>query len=71
MGEENRVNEEKPGPVGTIVFVNFVGNHGWERFLQILFPGIKEIQFKKKYWGPKRDFLRVIGWYLWRWGVFE
>jgi len=40
-------------------------NRGWERFLQVMFQGIEQIQTRKKHWGPIRDFYRIIGWCLW------
>lgn len=39
-------------------------NSGWQRFLEVMFPGIEQIQPKKKLWAPIRDFLRIIAWGL-------
>ena len=71
MAGNQEVDEKESAAGQTKVLVINNQIHEWERFLQVFFPGIEQIQFKKKYWGPKRDFLRVIGWYLWNWGVFE
>lgn len=39
-------------------------NNGWQRFLEIMFPGIEQIDLTNPRWRPVNDFLRIIGWLM-------
>jgi hypothetical protein len=64
MSEDQKVIEENPDSILVNHPLAFGHNKGWQRFLEIMFPGIEQIQTRKEHWWFVRDFHRIVGWIL-------
>jgi hypothetical protein len=64
MAERKAIEDENPNSICVIHPLALGHNRGWQRFLEIMFTGIEQIETRKEHWAPIRDFHRIVCWIL-------